>query len=239
MPKSAQTSDPTGVASATSRHDQNQGRLKIVGLGGTLRSGSATERALGHALRRAEALGAVTELLGEPLLSRLPMFNAQPGSAHETQIKLSDAIRGADALIIASPAYHGSISGVIKNALDTLELTRRDAAPYLTDMAVGVIVLADGWQAAGTALNALRGVVHALRGWPTPFGAALNGAALRFDDDGQCLEAASADQLDLVAWQVVEFARMRAAASKTQPAMERRGHFGSGARSGGPAARAH
>ena len=34
------------------------------------------------------------------------------------------AVRDADGIILATPGYHGSLSGVVKNALDTLELTR-------------------------------------------------------------------------------------------------------------------
>jgi FMN reductase len=59
-------------------------------------------------------------------------------------------------VIVATPGYHGSISGVVKNALDTLELTRGDARPYFTGRAVGIVITAEGWQAAGTTLTTLR-----------------------------------------------------------------------------------
>ena len=101
---------------------------------------------------------------------------------------------------------------MVKNALDTLELTRDDARPYFASRAVGAVVTAEGWQAAGTTLMALRGIIHALRGWPTPFGAALNGGSGLFDEAGACRDAKDAWQLATVAEQVVEFARMRAAA---------------------------
>jgi len=57
--------------------------------------------------------------------------------------------------------YHGSLSGLIKNALDSLEPLRDDVRPYLDGRAVGCIVVADGWQACGSALASLRGIVHA------------------------------------------------------------------------------
>ncbi|MBX3485265.1 NADPH-dependent FMN reductase [Phenylobacterium sp.] len=183
----------------------------IVGLGGTVRDGSSTEKALICALRRAEALGAETRLLGGAFLGTLPIFDPRPGDAHEAQAALAEAIRGADAVIVASPGYHGSISGVVKNALDTLELTGKDPRPYLSGKAVGTIITAAGGQAGGTALMALRGVIHALRGWPTPFGAALNSAADLFDAGGACRDDRDAWQLDTVAEQVVEFAKMKAA----------------------------
>ena len=182
----------------------------IVGLGGTIRAGSSTEKALICALARAEALGAETKLLGGAFLGELPIFDPRPSESTEAQRELADTIRAADGVIVASPGYHGSISGVIKNALDTLELTRTDAQPYLTAKPVGTIITADGWQAAGTTLMALRAIIHALRGWPTPFGAALNAAGAGFDEAGACRDTKDAWQLTTVAEQVVEFAQMKA-----------------------------
>lgn len=185
-------------------------RPLIVGIGGTIREGSSTERALICALRRAEELGAETRILGGAFLGGLPIFDPRPGEITKAQQALADAVRAADGIIVASPGYHGSISGVIKNALDTLELTRTDAEPYLTAKPVGTIITADGWQAAGTTLMALRAIIHALRGWPTPFGAALNAGASLFDEAGDCRDQKDAWQLATVAEQVVEFAKMRA-----------------------------
>lgn len=181
----------------------------IVGIGGTIRAGSSTEKALICALERAEALGAETRLLGGAFLAELPIFDPRPADSTPAQLALAEAIRAADGVIVASPGYHGSISGVIKNALDTLELTRGDAAPYFTAKPVGTIITADGWQAAGTTLMALRAIIHALRGWPTPFGAALNATSNLFDEAGACRDAKDAWQLATVAEQVVEFAGMR------------------------------
>jgi FMN reductase len=190
------------------------GKPLIVGLGGTVRPGSSTERALGVALRAAEAAGAETRLFGGAFLARLPIFDPRPGGATAEQSELAEAICQADGVIVASPGYHGSISGVVKNALDTLELTREAACPYLSGKPVGTIITADGWQAAGTTLMALRAIIHALRGWPTPFGAALNAGTSLFDEAGECREAKDAWQLTTVAEQVMDFARMRASTTK-------------------------
>jgi FMN reductase len=186
-------------------------RPVILGLGGTIRAGSSTEKALIVALRAAEAAGAETRLLGGEFLASLPIFDPRPGAPVPAQTALAEAVRAADGVIVASPGYHGSISGVVKNALDTLEVTRDDAQPYFSGRAVGCIISADGWQAAGTTLTALRSIIHALRGWPTPFGAALNAGTPLFDERGECREAKDAWQLATVAHQVVEFANMRAA----------------------------
>jgi FMN reductase len=59
-------------------------------------------------------------------------------------------------------------------------------------------------------LMAVRGIMHAMRGWPTPYGAALSAANL-FDASGECLETRDAGQIATVADQVMEFAQMRRA----------------------------
>ncbi len=115
-------------------------------------------------------------------------------------------VRRADGLIVASPGYHGGVSGLVKNALDLLEDLRGDQRSYLEGRAVGCVVTAAGWQAAVTTLEALRSIVHALRGWPTPLGASLNTAEPLFDGDGNCTDPKAADVLNAVARQVVEFA---------------------------------
>jgi FMN reductase len=58
-----------------------------------------------------------------------------------------------------------------------------------------------------TALQSLRTVVHALRGWPTPLGIALNSTEPLFDPDGGVQDPAVAVRFDLVAEQVVSFAQ--------------------------------
>jgi FMN reductase len=74
------------------------------------------------------------------------------------------------------------------------------------------VVTAYGWQATGSTIAALRAIVHALRGWPTPLAAAVNSAQSRFGDDGTCTDAAVNAQLALVGDQVMDFLLRRAPA---------------------------
>ena len=191
-------------------------RPVIVGIGGTTRAGSTTERALTFALDAAALAGADVRLLGGDFLATLPIFDPRPNGPTPEQRELTEVIARADGIIIATPGYHGSISGVVKNALDTLELGRTDQDPYMSGKPVGAIVTAGGSQAGGTSLMTLRAIIHALRGWPTPFGAALNSSAPLFDDAGSCLDEKDSLQLRTVASQVVEFTMMRAAAGRSQ-----------------------
>jgi FMN reductase len=152
----------------------------IVGLGGTLRADSSTESALRIALDAAEAHGARTELFGGSTLARLPMYDPDTPNGEDAQ-RLIESLRLADGVIIASPGYHGSVSGLVKNALDYAEELRQDGNPYLSGRAVGCVTTAYGWQAAVTTLQTLRSIVHALRGWPTPLGAAINSGVTRIE----------------------------------------------------------
>lgn len=180
----------------------------IVGIGGAHNIGSSTEQALIVALRAAEKAGARTQLFDGATLLKLPHYLA-PGTAESAEGKeLVAAIRAADGVIIASPGYHGSISGLVKNAIDYIEETSKDARVYLDGVPVGLIATAYGWQATGTTLATLRSIVHALRGWPTPLGAAINSSGGIFKD-GICTDESASRQLELVGKQVHEFARIR------------------------------
>ena len=192
---------------AEKTRDPDSSKLLVVGIGGTTRAGSSTDRALRIALQSAEQAGARTMIFDGPFLSRLPHFVPGHADRNEEERQLVEAVRHADGLIVASPGYHGGVSGLVKNALDLLEDLRDDRRSYLDGRAVGCVVAAAGWQASASTLAALRSIVHALRGWPTPFGAALNSSEKLFHESGACVDEKVAAQLALVGQQVVEFAR--------------------------------
>jgi FMN reductase len=178
----------------------------VVGIGGTIGGVSSTERALRIALDAAGREGFRTRMFGGADMARLPLYDPKATTRTAEEREFVDTMRQASAVIIASPGYHGSISGVVKNALDLLEETARDPhRPYLADMPVGLIATAYGWQATGSTIAALRSIVHALRGWPTPFAAAVNTQLTKFDEDGGASDAAVIDQLTLVGQQVARF----------------------------------
>jgi FMN reductase len=178
----------------------------VVGIGGTIGGLSSTERSLRIALDAAAGEGFRTRLFGGEAMARLPLYDPRATSRTQDEQAFVAAVREASAVIIASPGYHGSISGVVKNALDLLEETARDARPYLADMPVGLIATAYGWQATGSTIAALRSIVHALRGWPTPFAAAINSQEVKFDDEGGATDPHVVEQLRLVGRQVARFA---------------------------------
>ena len=185
---------------------QSPRRPLVVGIGGTTRPASSTERALAFALKGAQETGARVQLFGGAFLHSLPHYAPETRELTDEQHELIEAVRAADALIIATPGYHGGVSGLVKNALDTLEELRADERPYLDGRAVGCIVTAYGWQAAGSVLLSLRSIVHALRGWPTPFGAGVNTLETRFDTADTCSDSKVVAQLATVGQQAAQFA---------------------------------
>jgi FMN reductase len=184
----------------------------IVGLGGTTRQDSSTERALAAALAAAAAAGATTTLLGAADLD-LPLYAPERPERDPRAVRLVDEIRRADGVILASPGYHGSMSGLVKNAIDYFEDLRADARPYLDGRSVGCIVCAYGWQASVTTLQAMRATVHALRGWPTPLGVSINSAEPVFGPDGAVVDLEAAARLAMLGDQVVRFAHVHAQAA--------------------------
>jgi FMN reductase len=182
--------------------------LTVAGLGGSIRADSQSERALRLVLAGAEAAGARTiAITGSDLL--LPFYDPSLTDRTASATHLIESLRNAQGVVLVSPGYHGTVSGLVKNALDYVEDLSRDVLPYLDGRAVGCVALANGWQAAVTTLNALRSIVHALRGWPTPLGGALNTREVVFDDEG-CSDPQVEKTLRTIGEHVVEFALARA-----------------------------
>jgi FMN reductase len=183
--------------------------VRVLGIGGSTRRDSSSELALRIAADAAAAAGASVELMtGQDLV--MPIYDPDSPVRSDEASAFVEALRRADALLISSPGYHGTVSGMIKNVLDYVEDLRNDDSPYLTGLSVGCIAVAYGWQASVSTIQTLRTCAHALRGWPTPLGAALNATMPIFDKaTGACTDAPSRFQLETVGSQVVEFASMR------------------------------
>lgn len=193
-------------------------RPHVVGIGGTLRDGSAGLRALEEALRAAAEAGATTGLLDLRELA-LPMY--EPGKPleeyGENVMRLVGAMRGADALLLSTAAYHGTLAGVTKNALDFAQFMARDERPYLQYRVVGLIATAGGNIAAVNSINAMVNVVHALRGVAAPLSVPVAQAWKAFDEEGDLHDKGVAGRLETLGRLVVEMAE------KLAPGIERPG----------------
>jgi FMN reductase len=187
-------------------------RLRVVGVGGTLREGSASLGALRRALAAAGEAGAETELLDLRELD-LPMY--QPGRALEEYGsgvgRLVEELRGADAVLISTAAYHGTLAGVTKNALDFAQFLSDGDHPYFDGKVVGLISTAGGEQAGANATGALVHVVHSLRGVVAPLMVPISKAWQRADGSGDITDELYGRRLDNLGELVVELAGRLAA----------------------------
>lgn len=188
--------------------------MRIVGIGGTLRPNSSSEAVLHIALEGARKAGGTVRCVAGRELD-LPIYDPNTTDRTPAAVALVDAVRGADGVIFASPGYHGTVSGLVKNAIDYMEDLASAEPCYLDGRAVGCIGVAYGWQAAVNTVNTLRDIAHALRGWPTPVGASINAATTKAFVDGRCADEDVRARLELVGQQTVELALARRAATTT------------------------
>jgi NAD(P)H-dependent FMN reductase len=195
----------------------------VVILSGSLSPTSRADLIAGWCARQAAELGATTSLFRGVDLE-FPFY--RPGLA-DTQRAVRhylDALAGSDGVVLVSPAYHGTISGLLKNALDYVNELAGLTAPYLDGRAIGCVAVAAGEQGASSTLATLRTVSHALRGWPTPLGVALAGERAALDQRGEPAARATLGQLAEMLRQVLapavgQTARRRELVSSTGPAV--------------------
>jgi FMN reductase len=162
--------------------------LKFVGLGGSFRPNSSSAKALAIALKYLKNRGHATSML---LLSDLKL----PG--FETCERLEDyadpvhyllrEIRSANGLIFATPVYHGTLSGGMKNAMDFFEYLSGDPQPYLTGKVIGLISTSGGIPGIN-AINTMDYVSRALHGWVCPTAVAIANSWKQFDEEGNVLD---------------------------------------------------
>lgn len=163
----------------------------ILGLGGSLRSGSVAALALRIALAGAEDAGASIRLLDLAILP-LPIFDGTYSldgytpEGRETILTLLNATREAHGLILASPTYHNTISGALKNALDYMELLKDDNPPRLEGKVVGLLTVQGG--VSGTGNNTITTMLlaaRALRAWVAPTMVSIPDSRSMFNEEGQ------------------------------------------------------
>ncbi|WP_434597723.1 NADPH-dependent FMN reductase [Streptomyces sp. A5-4] len=183
--------------------------IRIAALGGSLRSASVSAAALRACAMRARRAGAQVTLLNGPDLA-LPLYDPQTAGRTPQTRRMLAALRAADGVLLASPTYHGGMSGLLKNALDHTEELAQETPCYLDGRAIGCLTVAWNDVAGASALAGLRSSAQALRGWTVPMGVVVP-AGTDFAADDTCADLRTARRLDILTDQVLDFARMRAA----------------------------
>ena len=174
--------------------------VKIVGISGSLRDGSYSAKALQQAITRVEALGAEVEILDLREMNLPFCDGGDEYPDYPDVIKLRNTVKEADGLILATPEYHGSVSGVIKNALDLMSFE------HLSDKVVGAISVLGG-QSNSNALNDLRVIIRWVHGWVIPEQIAIGQAWQAFDSQGKLLDEKLSQRFDRFAQSLVDSTR--------------------------------
>jgi FMN reductase len=163
--------------------------IKLVGISGSLRPQSYSFMALTLALQHAKALGADVEMLDLRALN-LPFCNGEDDYGEYPDVaKLRQTVQQADGLILATPEYHGGVSGVLKNALDLLSFE------HLSGKVTGAISVLGG-QANSNALNQLRLMTRWVHAIMVPEQIAIGQAWQAFDSDGNLQDTKLSERLD-------------------------------------------
>lgn len=170
--------------------------LKVVGISGSLREGSYSLQALHVAAARIEALGVPVEILDLRSL-HLPFCDGgEDYPAYPDVQTLRQSVTAADAIILATPEYHGSVSGVLKNALDLMSFE------HLAGKVTGLISVLGG-QSNSNALNDLRTITRWVHAWTIPEQIAIGQAWKAFDANGQLQDETLDKRFDAFAQSLV------------------------------------
>jgi NAD(P)H-dependent FMN reductase len=131
-----------------------------------MRERSHSARALGLVLDACRAHGAETRLLDLRTLE-LPVFRPDRPCDAACAREAAEAVRWADAIVIATPDYHGSMSGAVKNFLDY-------HWKEFTGKLFGYVVASH--EKGLTVMDQLRTAVRQCYGWSLPYGVSTHGA---------------------------------------------------------------
>jgi FMN reductase len=149
--------------------------IRLLGVCGSMRAGSYSSRLTEMALAAAREHGAETRLI-ELSAVDLPTYNpdVEPND-HSGFLVATEAVNWADAFLLASPDYHGSMSGAMKNFLDF----------YWAEFAGKLFgYLCASHEKGLTVMEHMRTSVRQCYGWSLPYGVSVYGEK-DFDPSGE------------------------------------------------------
>ncbi|MFI5621336.1 NAD(P)H-dependent oxidoreductase [Streptomyces sp. NPDC051567] len=185
----------------------------IVLVSGSLRVGSTSDQVAGWCARECADRGATVRVFTGAEID-FPAYRPGIGATHEGVAGFLEELRRADGVVLVSPTYHATVSGLLKNALDCVN-DIDGPLPYLDGRAIGTVAVGAGAQGAVATLTTLRTIGHALRGWPTPSGVTMTKVPVRPTADGPL--SPDGERLAQMVSQLMWLAGTRAAA--TRPAL--------------------
>ena len=167
---------------------------KILGVASSLRADSNTRKLLKLLLEEARVAGGEVKLLD---LSEtcLPMYDPEHEEPDPNQRQARELVLWADAFVLGSPDYHGSMSGAMKNFLDHFW---EEFAGKL----FGVIV--SSHEKGLTVQDQIRTAVRQCYGWSLPYGIGFNGEKA-FDGEGRLVSGPLGRRVRMMARDLVVY----------------------------------
>jgi len=180
--------------------------INIIGLCGSLRNGSFTKKALTIALNACADQGAQTSLI-DLVEYDLPFCDGNQNEEKypEGVAQFRKTIKDAHGIIIGTPEYHGSYSGVLKNALDLLGFDEMEGKM------IGLLCVSGGQFGGMNPLGDLRSIGRKLHAWVAPDEVAIPGSYSAFDDNGQLKNVEIKKRLEDLGKQVAKFSFLHCA----------------------------
>jgi NAD(P)H-dependent FMN reductase len=184
-------------------HEEHKEKARVLAICGSLKKTSSTRKAVRIALEGARQAGAAVSLAD---LAGYELAFCTGSKAVESKgrdfLRLREEIRSAHGLIVATPEYHGSFSGVLKNALDLHDIED------FQGKVIGLVATAGGRQGAHGALTGLRGVFRALKAFVLPHDASLADSHKAFAEDGSVLDLSLQNRLLDLGKEVARYASL-------------------------------
>ncbi|MFF0430211.1 NAD(P)H-dependent oxidoreductase [Streptomyces sp. NPDC004520] len=163
---------PTLMTTVRTKKEATTMAPHIVLISGSLRLGSTCDQVAEWCAQRCAEQGASARVFTGAEID-FPAYRPGLAGSHAAVAGFLGELRAADGVILVSPTYHATVSGLLKNALDYVN-DIGGPVPYLEGRAIGTVAVGAGTQGAVSTLTTLRTIGHALRGWPTPVGAAVS-----------------------------------------------------------------
>ncbi|MEF8855851.1 MAG: NAD(P)H-dependent oxidoreductase [Haloplanus sp.] len=173
---------------------------KVVAITGSQRDGSHTAAAVDIALAQARRSGAETDHVDLSGLD-LPLFDPDAPDAGDAAT-LRQRVRAADAVLLATPMYHGSVASPLKTALDYCGFDEFEGTT------VGLLAVAGG-AFPTAALDHLRIIARALDAWVLPHQAAIPDSHATFAD-GELTDPDLRERIERLGENLVEYAGVAA-----------------------------
>src|SRR3954468_1748388 len=164
--------------------------VRIVGLSGSLRSGSFNAMLL----RAAAELAPEGTTIDIASIRGIPLYDGDVEATHGVPLPVRDlkeAIAAADGVLLVTPEYNQSIPGVMKNAIDWLTRPSADIARVWRGRPVAIMGATPGPRGTRLAQGAWLPVLRTLGTVPWFAGrVTIASAAKVFDGEGQLADAA-------------------------------------------------